>query len=134
MIGYSNSLLCLNFRSDPCSTHLLGLTSSFTVPSLGSTDVNGSFTCSVVFFSHCCSATLKWSRGSTIINSTLHDQYKILTQYEYHSSFYLNTYTYKSTLSVNGTLSAIHTGIYHCEAVSVSNSNTISRNLTAQSK
>ena len=109
---------------------------------LGSTAVNGSFTCSFqVFDSGCCSVMVKWLRGSTIVNSTL--QYTIAQQYTYslYSYFYYSYgyYAYTNSLSVNGTVIASHAGSYHCQVVSSLNSNMVNRsssslNLTVQSK
>ena len=86
--------------------------------------------------------TVKWLRGSTIVNSTL--EYTTATQYfytnyYYYSNGYSGHYTYTSTLSVSGTLSASHAGSYHCQVVSSLNSNMVTRsssslNLTMQSK
>ena len=114
--SYLLLLACmLTFSVSGCSIQSITLTSNFTVTPLGSTAVNGSFTCS--FQASCCSGvTVKWLRESISINSSPH--YTITTQNSGTS--------YTSTLSVNSTMSASHAGSYRCKVMSTTHTHSSS--------
>ena len=130
----ATACICKYPFSGPCPITPVTLSSSYTVSTLGSTAVSGSFTCSfqVITLDCGCSVTVKWLRGSTIVNSA--HQYTIATQYTSD-----NSEVYTSTLSVSGNVSASHAGSYHCWVVSSWNSIMITKsssllNLMVQSK